>query len=193
MNSEPRRPGVLALLALLFAGWIGWLAYLAYHTTQPIVLARPQFLISQIDVVAELHGDSGPAPTVKVSEVLYSTGKQHLAAGSEIEIANLAHLRPAEGWRGEGQYILPLMKDAEGKHRLAPIPRSPGYGGGSPRIYPLTPETREQHRQIREGPDSEQIIFWSVIHVLLAFVVVMVSASVLVAVLLLLTLFRALW
>jgi len=43
----------------LFLAWISWLAYLAATTTHPLVLSRPQFLVTDLDVIAEVGGDEG--------------------------------------------------------------------------------------------------------------------------------------
>lgn len=168
MSAERRRPWLLLLVGLLFAAWIGWLAYLAATTTRPIVLSRPQFLITQIDVVAELHAadDGGSVTRIAVKEVLFPVdGPVSIKPGAEIDIANLAHLTEHDGWQGPGEYILPLVKEGDHKVRLAPIPRTPGFGGGAPRIYRITPETRAQYRQIRG--DSEQATFAHVVLVIL--------------------------
>lgn len=169
MSAERRRPWLLLLVGLLFAAWIGWLAYLAATTTRPIVLSRPQFLIAQIDVVAELQAadDGGPATRVAIKEVLFPVdGAPPIKPGADIDIANLAHLSAHEGWQEPGEYILPLVREGgDRKFRLAPIPRSPGFGGGAPRIYRVTPATRAQYRQIRG--DLEQATFARVILVIL--------------------------
>src|SRR5262245_2068482 len=152
MNADRRRPWLLLSLALLFAAWIGYLAHLAATTTRPIVLSRPQFLVAQLDVVADIkaNDDGGPEPRVVVRSVLYPVdGPAPVPPGVQFDVTNLAHLSHHEGWQGPGEYILPLVKDAEGKYRLAPIPRSPGFPGDAPRIYRITPETLAQHRQIR--------------------------------------------
>lgn len=198
MNAERRRPLFLLLVSLLLAGWIGWLAYLAYSTTRPIVLARPQFLISQFDVITHVEAtDGGPDPRVTVAEVIFDRdGAAAIKQGSKLEIGNLANLTRHEGWQGPGRYILPLIKEGEKRYRLAPIPRSPGYGGGPPRIYLVTPETLEQHRQIRapepHEPSMAGTILSIVTVVLLVFVVLMASVSIVVALIILIVMAAAL-
>jgi hypothetical protein len=148
MTPERRRSLFLLIgAALAFCAWIGWLTYLAVTASRPIVLSRPQFLVSQIDVTAELSGTADhPNAEVTVIDV-YSKPKEKLA---KIEVTNLAELTPADGWAGPGVYILPLQKLENGNYRVAPIPRSPGFQGRDhPRIYPATPQTLEQLRQIR--------------------------------------------
>ena len=46
----------LAVAAVLFVGWIGYLGFLVRTTRHPIVLSRPQFLVSQKDVIATYKG-----------------------------------------------------------------------------------------------------------------------------------------
>jgi hypothetical protein len=149
----------LLLAAGLFAGWIGYLAYLAVTAgTQPIsrqgptVLSRPQFLVSTLDVIAQVNEvKDAPAPTdATVVEVLWGGPKP--GEGHVLHVTNLAG---CEGWAGPGQYILPLVQTvgAEDTYEVAPIPRSPGIDRHVPRIYPVTDQTREQFRQVlKEKP-----------------------------------------
>jgi hypothetical protein len=59
----------LAVAAGLFAAWIGWLAFLAATTTHPVVLSRPQFLVSNLYVIADLKGGPDhPEAAVTVRE-----------------------------------------------------------------------------------------------------------------------------
>jgi hypothetical protein len=44
----------LAVSAVLFVGWISYLAYLAATTTEPMVLSRPQFLVADLYVIADV-------------------------------------------------------------------------------------------------------------------------------------------
>jgi hypothetical protein len=140
------KPAVLRLLlaGLLFFGWIGYLSYLAATVRQPIVLSRPQFLISQLDVLAAVErGDGEGELRVKVLEVHWPRDEAtRQLDGTTIAVADLAE---CEGYKGPGEYILPLTKDTKGTYHVAPTPPSPGYERGGPRrIYPLTPETRQQ-------------------------------------------------
>jgi hypothetical protein len=149
----------LVLATLLFGGWVGWLAYLAATASRPIVLSRPQFLVSNLDVVAEVPGPDGP---VVVKEVL-SRGENVLAPapGSTIRVDNLKEAWasiPAE-WQGRGRYILPLERQdrgwwlwTESSYRVVAIPGSPGHRlPGPPLIYPETVETLTRFQQIKTG------------------------------------------
>jgi len=144
----------LLIAAVLFVGWIGWLAYLAFTASQPVVLSRPQLLISNFDVIAEISGLDRP---VTIQEVSWPRDSKDLPkAGQDISIVNLAECDDKEhGWEGPGTYILPLTIDGK-TYQVAPTPRSPGFipqprsKFPSPRIYRLTEETRAQLRQIQK-------------------------------------------
>jgi hypothetical protein len=167
------RPAVVRLLvaALLFAGWVGYLVYLVATTPRtpagtPLVLSRPQILVSDLDVVGEVRGLEEP---VKVVTVLYPDSEKGLE-GKEITLTNLKDCKPlprAEqkaadvkpDYSGPGQYLLPLRKAGDGpNYEVTPTPASPGYPPygmrlGPPRIYPLLTERMKeqalaQYRQI---------------------------------------------
>src|SRR5689334_762472 len=90
----------LLLAAGLFAAWIGWLAYLAATTTRPIVLSRPQFLVSTLDVIAEVKAESDrPAPTVTVKEVHWQQPGGKVKPGDRLTVANLS---TCQGWHSPG-------------------------------------------------------------------------------------------
>lgn len=139
----------LVVAALLFAGWIGWLAYLALTSSRPRLLSRPQFLVSQLDVVAVLKaGDHGPSPDVQVEEIYWSSlPPQELRS---TRVSNLSRLTAEDGWEGPGRYLLPLVKEHD-HYRVASIPPSPGLDPRHerPRIYLVRPEMLEQLRVIR--------------------------------------------
>jgi hypothetical protein len=144
------RPAVIRLLlaALLFFGWIGYLSYLAATAGHVIVLSRPQFLISNLDVIAAVERPEGEAePRVKILEVHWPRDAEaRNLEGTTIPVADLAE---CVGYAGPGTYILPLTKDTKGTYHVTPTPPSPGYERVGPRtIYPLTPETRHQLEQM---------------------------------------------
>jgi hypothetical protein len=145
---------MLAGAALLFFGWITYLAVLAALTTPPIVLSRPQLMVSSLDIIAQVQGADGrPNPVVKVVEVHWPREKAELA-DQELMIADLATLLPEQGWNGPGLYILPLMSRG-GQYYLVPPPPSPGFSphrvpAGLPHIYPVTPDTRRQLESIQK-------------------------------------------
>jgi hypothetical protein len=144
----------LILAALLFFAWVGWLAYLSTTAARPVVLSRPQFLVSNLDVIAEVA--SVDSPEVRVREVHWpQTEQASLLINKAISVKNLTECR--EDWTGPGLYILPLMSDSRDEYVIAPIPRSPTFPGpgtreGRPRIYPDTPHTRAQLNKIAKLP-----------------------------------------
>jgi hypothetical protein len=158
--------GRLILTAALFAGWIGYLVFLVVTRTlgpdgTPVVLSRPQFLVSELDVVARLEAGEGKelvSPRVRIEEVLYPDNAP-VKAGDTLTVINLDLCKPwpiekdepaAPDFTGSGPYLLALRrasKDGE-TYEVVPIPPSPGYAMGPPRIYPVNPQTRAQYRQV---------------------------------------------
>ncbi len=142
---DMKRPSVvlLALAAGLFAAWIGYLAFLVVTSRHTVVLSRPQFLVADLWVIAQVDNLDGK---VKVIEVVYARPALKADApkvDALIEVPDLGQCRNDFGQ--PGAYILPLIWN--GKHyRVPPVPPSPGYTptGEEYHIYPLTPQTREQ-------------------------------------------------
>jgi hypothetical protein len=155
----------LAFAAALFVGWLSWLVYLAATGTDDVVLSRPQFLVANVHVVAEVKGGQDPDPEVVVRKVSWATGPK-LAEGKTITVENLKEC-VNQGWAGPGEYILPLLTSTVGKgvtYQVAPTPRTPGYPYGKnalpnrpgpPRIYPVTPSRLRQLKQIEESYNQE--------------------------------------
>jgi hypothetical protein len=146
-SAFPLAPRTLFILVLLlFALWVGFLGVLAVKTADPIILSRPQILVSTLDVIAEVSETSGKAsPRIQIQEVHWPKQAERLV-GQEIEVANLP---AASGWRGAGRYIVPLVQQ-DGVYLVASVPRSPGFVGLPPRIYPLTEATRAQLDEIKK-------------------------------------------
>src|SRR5947208_6269522 len=81
----------LVVASVLFAGWIGWLVYLAMTQSQPIVLSRPQLLVSDLDVIARVDD---PGKKVVVEEVYAWHGKKpSITEGDSIDVGNLDRCR----------------------------------------------------------------------------------------------------
>ena len=134
----------LILAVALFAAWIGWLARLALTGSRPVVLSQPQFLVSNLDVIAQI--DSPTAQEVQVVRVHWPPARRDQFESKKLPVSNLSE---CSGWTGPGPYILALT--ADGTPRVTPTPPSPGYSGlGRPRIYPLTPETEQQLEGIQK-------------------------------------------
>ncbi len=140
-SADRKRPVLLLAVAVLFVGWIGYLAYLALTTRNPIVLSRPQLLAADVVVLGRVDALDGPVVVEKV--VRAAKPEQAPAEGKPVEIRNLSECK--DDWGGAGRYLLPLTAEPGGKgYRVTAIPRSPGYFGGSPRIYRATPRTEAQ-------------------------------------------------
>ncbi len=157
----------LLLAGALFAAWIGYLGYQVLtrpvSAGQPLVVSRPQVLVSDLDVVAEVSSTEG-AVEVTVKEVLYQReGK--VKVGDTIKVTNLDECRaphqetrekdrpqPPLDWTGNGPYLLPLRhRFAANEYEVVPLPESPGRRWDwtrPPRIYRDNPETRAQYHQI---------------------------------------------
>ena len=114
---------LLVIAAVLFAGWLGWLAYLALTSANPIVLSRPQFLVSTLDVIAKVEEDEAGNALPRITEP--DEGKDRWI-GRPIRVVDLPELGKKQGWKGAGDYILPLQSDGE-YYWVARIPASPGY------------------------------------------------------------------
>ena len=154
------KPPTLAfvLAAALFAAWIGWLVYLVSAmksslppgASRPVVLSRPQFLVSSLDIIANVDQIDADPAEVTVRDVVWPEGKEAQdLRDKKIKVSHLPEC--GQDWIGPGDYILPLMRSGEQGYQVAPLPRSPGFPSGRPRIYPSTPETRRQLPEIRKA------------------------------------------
>jgi hypothetical protein len=123
----------------LFLGWVGWLAYLAATARHPVVLSRPQLLAADAVVIADIDD---PTNDFTVAEIVFPRDLPKFK--DPIRVVNLGQCDRAFAFAGPGSYILPLHKDELGNLLVEPVPASPGFDGGPPRIYPLTAETRAQ-------------------------------------------------
>jgi hypothetical protein len=157
----------LVVTAVLFFGWIGYLIFLVVESRQsptgkPIVLSRPQLLVSDFDFIGVVKDDGSE---VEVTEVIYPRSEAHWQ-GEKITVTNLGQCkrRPhafeksddvKPDLAGPGRYILPLRKALGGPNSFEVVPTPPSPSGsnlrpGPPRIYPLTKETRAQLEQIHK-------------------------------------------
>jgi hypothetical protein len=142
-----RRPWLLAVAVALFALWIGYLAYLALTAGHPRVLSRPQFLVADLWVIADVDDFDKPVKVVQVAFAGPGLKGQEPERDAVLEVSNLSKCK--EDAMTPGRYILPLTKEGQG-YRVTAIPRSPGYGPPTPhaRVYPDTPETHAQLAQL---------------------------------------------
>ena len=63
----------LVVSAVLFLAWIGFLAYLVARTRDPVILSRPQLVVSSVVLIADVKEQSGrPAPTVAVTKIAWA-------------------------------------------------------------------------------------------------------------------------
>jgi hypothetical protein len=145
----------LALAAAVFTAWIGWLVYLVYSmkaslppgASRPIVLSRPQFLVSSLDVIVDLRQIHADPADVTVRRVIWPDTKEaQELVGKQIAVSHLPESRA--DWLGPGDYILALQRLGAKGYQVVPLPRSPGFPSGRPRIYPATPDTLQQLQEI---------------------------------------------
>jgi hypothetical protein len=157
----------LAATASLFVLWLCYLAYLAATTTEPVVLERPQFLVADLYVLADVDAASStPLETATVRKVVWAAdpADQNL---DKIKVKNLAKCgvkkQPKDGgvlnFPGPGEYILALSHTKEPNVFMVTLePRTPGFPGhalqaqmelvGAP-IYPVTPQSLQQLQIIK--------------------------------------------
>jgi len=120
-------------------------------STRPVILSRPQFLVSNLDVIAQVEqGKDGPAREVTIKEVHWPAGQNDNLKGKKITVVNLEQCR---GWEGPGHYILPLRKTDKDAYVVVTPAMSPGFEPikPKPRIYPETPETLRQLNSIAKS------------------------------------------
>jgi len=175
--------GRLILTGALFLGWLGYLCYLVIcrphlpsgligaFAGRPLTLSRPQFLVSTLDIVAEVYGDKGEKVIVK--EVLFPKANPPVKIGEQIQVANIDRCRPLSNpftseihpppdYTGPGLYLLPLQpidtSESPPRFEVVPTPPSPGFPTpqgvhvGPPRIYPATAEMRAEYHEIVKSP-----------------------------------------
>jgi hypothetical protein len=147
-NPQVRR---LIVAAGLFVAWISILALLAATSSQPVVLSRPQFLVSNLDVIVQIDGNdkNEPSREVTVIELHWPQNEKAVWEGRKITVMNLSQ---CAGWEGPGLYILPLEKKGDSFVVAWPAP-SPGFepSKAKPHIYRETPETLRQLKAIKKG------------------------------------------
>lgn len=118
----------LVVSACLFLAWLTFLGVLAYRNHYAVILARPQLLMSDLVVVAELGEQQGRAAReIAVRQVLWPRDAKLPA---RLEVLNLGDLGPRQGFRGPGTYLVPLLRqsfDANPSYLATPMPTSTGF------------------------------------------------------------------
>ena len=132
----------LVVSACLFLGWIGFLLYLVIDSPT-VIVSKPQFLVASLFVTADVQADGGKVdPRVTIDEVIWSADPVDAAlAQKALVVPSLALCGKSEGFKGAGKYVLALSKRGLGNTAtfyITPLPTM------SPRIYPLTSQTRAQ-------------------------------------------------
>ncbi|GEM_PF-5191343 len=142
----------LFVSASLFALWILFLLYLVMVTRDPVILSRPQILVSNLCVLAKIDERGGQAaPEVLISKVLWSADDEDKALeGQPLTLNDLVDIDASQGWWGAEEYLLPLTKRRDGKdvvYELTAIPSMPGF---QPKTVAV--------ELIGTGPNREQVM-----------------------------------
>jgi hypothetical protein len=96
----------------LFFSWLSYLIFLWWTLPHapgggPVVLSRPQFLVSPLDVIAQIDSPTGP---VTIKEIFYPKSEQNPLIGQEIRVTNLAECRPLGTWYTITDKTLALLR-----------------------------------------------------------------------------------
>jgi hypothetical protein len=154
-----RSRALLIVSASLFAVWIGYLAWLvhetssptvlAYGTSSPNVLARPQFLVADLYVIADIPAHPArpdkPGNPVTIKRVVWSKNPDDGKLASCFVLWPPPRRATLLYWSEPGEYILALSRTEDaGVFQVTPLPRTPGFSGAMGRIYPATHQTLAQ-------------------------------------------------
>lgn len=150
----------IAVATLLLVGWLGYLLVLVVTTRDPVILSRPQILVSNLGVVAKVtERDGGPDPRVHVIKVLWPADHDTRLEGRELLLEDLADVGAGQGWSGDNEYLIPLTARKHGQEvayevtPLPPLPLPPVPGQparlNDRRIYRVTDDTLRQFRELR--------------------------------------------
>ena len=117
----------LVVSAVLFLTWLGFLAYLVSTSTK-VILSRPQFMIAQLYVVAEVR--EGPAndalnPEVTIDSVLWSARPADAKlVGAKVALPEIEACGKKQGNHGTGKYLFALQRTNTGDFEIAPVPHT---------------------------------------------------------------------
>jgi len=146
----------IAVAALLVVGWLGYLLVLVAMTRDPVVLSRPQILVSNLIVLAKIDAhEGGPNPRVHVKKVLWSADDDKELEGRELLLEDLVDIGKEQGWAGATEYLVPLMARKIGRgvvYEVTPLPNMPGFVPANPterRIYRATDDAMRQFWQLK--------------------------------------------
>ncbi|MBI3410384.1 MAG: hypothetical protein HY040_18760 [Planctomycetes bacterium] len=152
----------LVTAAALFLAWIGFLAYLVARTRDPVILSRPQLLVSNLIVRAEVKDGHGrPAPTIAVKDVLRAVdADDRKLIGQEIDVPDIVDCLAAQGWREAGEYIVPLTKSLQNKqsiYHVTPLPIVPGFTSKyvSVELLSVGPNPQEVAKILKDSLDVD--------------------------------------
>jgi hypothetical protein len=120
----------LAVSAALFLVWLGYLLLLVVMSRHTVVLSRPQLLVAELCVLAELTGDGVPDDEVTIKGVYWSihAGDETLK-GKRVRVRNLVDAA-LQGYEQPGLYILALDHDDEKGQpvfAVTHVPYSPSF------------------------------------------------------------------
>ncbi|HZZ81982.1 MAG TPA: hypothetical protein VFE62_26015 [Gemmataceae bacterium] len=112
----------------LFLIWLGYLFYLVLHTTDPVI-ARPQFLIAQAVVVADITGTAdAPKADIVVRQVLWVSDPALKLGGKTLLVPDLLGCGKDQGYEGPRSYVLPIVFSGSGNAwQITPIPTPTSY------------------------------------------------------------------
>jgi len=144
----------LIFSACLFAAWLGFLLFLVIES-RTVVLSKPQFLIAQLYVVAEVKDDRGkPSPDVAI-RVLWAQDKADETL-KEMTIADLPECGKKQGYHGPGSYLIPVLKLRNRSFAVAAVPQLDAkIPADDRRIYPWTPDVQKQVEELVAAKNRE--------------------------------------
>lgn len=124
----------LAVAVFLFLGWIGYLLFLVVRTRNPVILSRPQLLETDVVVLAALREENGkPHPEAAVTDILWALdGSAKPEIGNTLRLPELVDSAEGQGWRGPGEYLIPLRVMGAKERPAFAIPAIPWSPGFSP-------------------------------------------------------------
>ena len=146
----------IVVAALLLIGWLGYLFVLVAMTRDPVILSRPQILVSNLCVLAKIdEHEGGPNPRVRVTKVLWAVDDDKQLEGRELLLEDLAEVGREQGWAGANEYLIPLIVRKSGKeaaYEVTPLPHMPGFQPvrlNERRIYRATEDALRQFWQLK--------------------------------------------